>query len=267
MDPIRDVVNHYEERYDEDTRLERDPVNRLEFIRTRLLLDRHLPETPAAILDVGGGPGVYAAALAGAGYDVELIDIVPRHIRQATERGIRAQLGDARELPIRTRTQDAVLMLGPLYHLTEKDERLAAIAEAMRVGKVGAPIFAAAISRYASVVDALDSGYWDDPDFARIVIADMQTGRHINNTGNPGYFTTAFFHRPGELRDELEEAGLEDVEVVAVEGIAWAADDLDQRLDDEQSLDELLGLLELVESEESIMGASPHLLGIGRVPA
>jgi SAM-dependent methyltransferase len=267
VDPIRDVVNHYEERYDEDTRLERDPVNRLELIRTRLLLDRYLPEPPAAILDVGGGPGVYAAALAGAGYDVELIDIVPRHIRQATERGVRSQLGDARALPIGTRSQDAVLMLGPLYHLIEREHRLAALSEAMRVGRSGAPVLAAAISRYAPVIDALESGYWDDPDFARIVIADLQTGRHINTTGNPAYFTTAFFHRPGDLKDELEDAGLDSVEVVAVEGIAWAAGDLAQRLDDQQSLDKLLRLLELVEKQESIMGASPHLLGIGRVPA
>lgn len=263
MDPIRDVVNHYEERYDEDTRLERNPVNRLELIRTRLLLDRYLPEPPAAILDVGGGPGVYAAALAGAGYDVELIDIVPRHIRQATERGVRSQLGDARELPIRTRTQDAVLLLGPLYHLIEKEERLAALAEAIRVGKVGAPVFAAAISRYAPAIDGLDSGYWDDPAFVDIVLDDLESGRHINTTGDPAYFTTAFFHRPEELQSELVEAGLRDVHVLAVEGIGWAAADLDDRLADENKQAELLRLLERLEQEQPILGSSPHLLGIG----
>ena len=137
IDP--DVIRHYEERYDEDTRLERDPSNRLELIRTRQLLDRYLPEPPAAIVDVGGGPGSYAVPLAEAGYDVELIDLVPRHIRLATERGIRAQLGDARNLPIGTKTQDAVLLLGPLYHLVEREQRLAALEEAIRVGKSRRP--------------------------------------------------------------------------------------------------------------------------------
>jgi len=266
VDPLSDVVAHYEERYDEDTRLDRDPGNRLEMIRTRVIMERHLPDPPATILDVGGGPGAYAAALGEAGYDVELIDIVPRHIRQATERGVRAQLGDARDLPVPTRTQDAVLLLGPLYHLIEREHRLAALGEAMRVGKAGAPVFVAAISRYAAVIDGLDSGFWDDPEFAELVVAELETGTHINATGNPSYFTTAYFHLPDDLRSELEDAGLERVEVVAVEGIGWAAGDLSERLDDAVKRAELLRLLELLEKEAPILGVSPHLLGIGWNP-
>jgi SAM-dependent methyltransferase len=266
MDPPTDIIGHYEERYDEDDRLARNPVGRLELLRTRIILDRYLPEPPATILDVGGGPGIYAAVLNDAGYDVELIDIVPRHIRQATERGVRAQLGDARELPAATKSQDAVLLLGPLYHLTERADRLAALGEALRVGKCGAPVFAAAISRYASAIDGLDTGNWDDPAFAKIVVADLETGEHVNPTGNPAYFTRAFFHLPGELRSELEDAGLRDVEVLAVEGIGWVADDLGERLDDAYMRAELLRLLELLERETPILGVSPHLLGIGRIP-
>jgi ubiquinone/menaquinone biosynthesis C-methylase UbiE len=266
MEPLSDIVGHYEERYDEHDRLARDPVGRLELIRTRLILDRHLPEPPASVLDVGGGPGVYAALLNDAGYDVELIDIVPRHIRQATERGVRAQLGDARDLPAATKSQDAVLLLGPLYHLAKRADRLAALRETTRVGKSGAPVFAAAISRYASAIDALDSGFWDDPAFAEIVVGDLKTGRHVNPTGNPAYFTTAFLHRPDELREEFEDAGLQDVEVLAVEGIGWVTADLADRLDDASKRSELLRLLELLEGERSILGASPHLLGVGRVP-
>lgn len=265
MDQYADVVSHYEERYDEQTRLTRGGLNQLELIRTRIIMERHLPEPPAAVLDVGGGPGVYAELLNDSGYDVELIDIVPRHIRQATERGVRAQLADARELPIRTRSQDAVLLLGPLYHLIEREERLAALREAVRVGKVGAPVFVAAISRYAPAIDGLDSGYWDDRAFVDIVLEDLESGHHLNPTGNPEYFTTAFFHHPDDLRDELEEAGLRDVRVVAVEGIGWAAADLDGRLTDEHKRTELLRLLERLETEEPILGASPHLLGIGWV--
>lgn len=261
-----DVVGHYEERYDESTRLARDPVGRLELIRTRVILSRHLPEPPASVLDVGGGPGVYAAALNDAGYDVELIDVVPRHIREATERGVRAQLGDARDLPVATKSQDAVLLLGPLYHLTERTDRLAALRETIRVGKSGAPVLAAAISRYASAIDGLDSGFWDDPAFAEIVVADLDTGRHVNTTGNPAYFTTAFFHHPDELRKELRDTGFLNVEVLAVEGIGWVAADLADRLDDASKRSELLRLLERLEGEEPILGASPHLLGVGRVP-
>ncbi len=261
----REVVSHYEERFDEYTRLTKDVLGNLELLRTRILIDRYLPDPPAAVLDVGGGPGVYAVDLNERGYDVELIDVVPRHIRQATERGVRAQLGDARELPTTTKTQDAVLMLGPLYHLTEREGRIAAIKEAARAGKVGAPVFGAAISRYASAIDGLDSGHWDDPAFVEIVLRDLEDGKHLNPTGDARYFTTAFFHRPDELRTEFEAAGLGNVEVFAVEGIAWAAADLGERLADDDRRGALLRLLERLETEPSILGASPHLLAVGFV--
>ncbi|MDJ0954913.1 MAG: methyltransferase domain-containing protein [Acidimicrobiia bacterium] len=266
MEPDPEVVGHYEDRYDEDTRLTTDGFGQLELVRTRAILARHLPPPPAAVLDVGGGPGIYAADLNQAGYDVELIDIVPRHIREATERGVRAQLGDGRKLPTQTDSQDAVLLLGPLYHLPEREDRLAVLGEATRVGRAGAPVFAAAISRFASAIDGLASAHWDDPDFVEIVLRDLEDGKHLNPTGNPGYFTTAFFHRPADLRDEFLAAGLTDVEVIGVEGIGWAAIDIDERMADEAKRASLLELLERLETEESILGASPHLLAVGRIP-
>jgi SAM-dependent methyltransferase len=263
VDPTDDIILHYEDRYDEDTRLSESGMGQLELMRTQVLLRRHLPEPPAAVLDVGGGPGVYAYWLAAGGYDVELIDIVPRHIRQATERGIKATLGDATKLPAADHAFDAVLLLGPLYHLPDRTTRLAAITEAARVAKEGAPIFAAAISRYAPAVDGLDSGYWDDPVFVDIVDRGLENGIHHNPTADPRYFTTAFLHRPEDLESDLTEAGLVDVEVLAVEGIGWVAADLDERIADNEKSGALLGLLERLEREPSILGASPHLLGIG----
>ncbi len=267
MDANDDVVLHYEDRYDEEIRLSKDGVGRLEMLRTQIILDRYLPDPPASILDIGGGPGVYATALNDRGYDVELIDIVPRHIREATARGVRAQLGDARDLPTPPNSQDAVLLLGPLYHLQEREERIAALREAVRVARPGSPVFAAAISRYAPAIDGLDSGFFDDPAFAGLLDRVTTTGVHDNPTGNPQYFTTAYFHLPEDLASEVEEAGLEGVEVTAVEGIGWAAADLEDRLDDEGARRKLLQLLEKLEQEPGILGASPHLLAIGFVSA
>ncbi|MDJ0925272.1 MAG: class I SAM-dependent methyltransferase [Acidimicrobiia bacterium] len=261
-----DILFHYEDRYDEDTRLSESGLGQLELIRTQIILQRHLQPPPATVLDVGGGPGVYAYWLDAAGYEVDLIDVVPRHVRQATERGIRATLADARQLPVPDDTRDAVLLLGPLYHLQEREDRLTAIRESIRVARPGAPVFAAAISRYAPAIDALDSGFFDDPAFAGLLGKVTATGHHHNPTGDPDYFTTAYFHLPGDLEEELLEAGLVDVEILAVEGIGWVASDLDERMADEESQTKLLGLLEMLEREASILGASPHLLGVGWVP-
>ena len=260
-----DILLHYEDRYDEDARLSESGLGQLELIRTQILLQRHLPPPPAVVLDVGGGPGVYAYWLDAGGYEVDLVDIVPRHIRQATERGVRATLGDARELPVPDNTRDAVLLLGPLYHLQERDDRLQALREAIRVAKPGAPIFAAVISRFAPAIDGLDSGFFDDPAFAELLEPVTATGRHHNPTDNPNYFTTSFFHLPDELESEMRDAGLVDVEVLAVEGIGWAASDLDERMTREEDQRKLLELLEQLEREPSILGASPHLLGVGLV--
>lgn len=262
-----DILLHYEDRYDEDARLSSTGLGQLELIRTQRLLERYLPDPPARVLDVGGGPGVYAYWLDAAGYRVDLIDIVPRHIRQAEERGLQATLADARDLPIPDRTHDTVLLLGPLYHLQERTDRIRALQEAIRVARPGAPVFAAAISRYAPAIDGLDSEYFDDPVFASLLDNVTATGLHHNPTDNPNYFTTSYFHLPTDLESELAESGLTDVEVLAIEGIGWVAADLDDRLDDAAKSEKLMELLGRLESEPSILGASPHLLGVGFVPA
>ncbi|MCP4966367.1 MAG: methyltransferase domain-containing protein [bacterium] len=266
MKSHKDIIAHYENRYDEDTRLSRDGLGQLELLRTQILVKRYLPQPPGRVLDVGGGPGVYAYWLTAAGYEVELIDIVQRHVDQATQRGITSHLGDARKLPATNQRYDTVLMLGPLYHLQKRKHRLTALQEAVRVAKPGAPVFAAAISRYAPAIDGLAAGFWDDPEFAEIVIDDLEHGKHNNPTGDPQYFTTSYFHRPEDLFADMTGAGLVDVEVLPVEGIAWSAADLDERMVDEEKQDALLELLERLEDEPSILGASPHLLGVGRTP-
>jgi ubiquinone/menaquinone biosynthesis C-methylase UbiE len=147
--------------------------SRIEFARTKELLERYLPPAPARVLDVGGGPGAYAAWLSERGYAVHLIDPVPLHVEQAAslaaecESGFTAALGDARRLEEPDASYDAVLLLGPLYHLVNRDERVRALAEARRVARSGGIVAAAAISRFASLLDGLRSGYSDRPSSTR----------------------------------------------------------------------------------------------------
>ena len=82
-----EVVAHYQDHFDERRRLEEGPDGAIEAIRTMELLGRVLPPPPARILDVGGGPGFYARRLTALGYEVHLIDPVPRHVEQASVPG------------------------------------------------------------------------------------------------------------------------------------------------------------------------------------
>jgi SAM-dependent methyltransferase len=159
---------------------------------------------------------------------------------------------------------DVVLLLGPLYHLVERTDRIEALHEARRILRPDGVILAAGISRFASAIDGAVSGFLADPAFRQIVDGDLTDGQHRNPTGHPHYFTTAFFHRPEELLDEVREAGFTGVELLAVEGIGWAVPRLEQVLDDDEARGRLLDLLRRIETEPALLGASPHLLAVAR---
>ena len=77
---------------------------------------------------------------------------------------------------------DAVLLLGPLYHLTERADRVRALAEGRRVLRPGGVLAAAAISRYASAVDGLFRGHLREPGFEAIVERDLPTASTATRT-------------------------------------------------------------------------------------
>lgn len=265
-----EIVRHYT-KADEVSRL-RTGWFQLEQARTRELILRHLPPTPARVVDVGGGAGAYACWLASLGYEVHLIDPVPRHVEQARAASdaqpqsplASATLGDARKIEQADQSADALLVLGPLYHLTERSDRLTALREARRVARTGAPIFVAAISRFSSLLDSLSGGFFDQPDFAAILDRGLADGQHRNPTDNLLYFTDAVFHRPDELASEIRESGLELVDVLPIEGPGWLARDFDRLWNDSGQRERLLAVLRKIEHEPSLIGASSHLLAIGR---
>jgi ubiquinone/menaquinone biosynthesis C-methylase UbiE len=247
-------------------------VGELERVRTQDVLSRHLPKTPAKILDVGGAAGVHALWLARSGYEVHLSDPVPKHVEQAKEAS-RAQaefpiascaVGDARKIEQADQSADGVLLLGPLYHLTERAERVKALREAHRVLRAGGRVFAAAISRFASLMDGLSRDLVADPRFVEILRQDLKDGQHRNPTDNPQYFTTTFFHHPDELQQEIEDAGFTFEKVVAVEGPAWVMGNFSKHWDDPAKRVLLLEFLRTVEEERVLLGASAHMIGVGK---
>ncbi|HEY7169797.1 MAG TPA: methyltransferase domain-containing protein [Vicinamibacterales bacterium] len=269
--PPREVVAYYD-RFAEETRLATGP-SRLEFERTKEILARLLPKPPARVLDVGGAAGAYSVWLAAKGYDVHLVDASARLVEAA--RTLNATLArpiasltvaDARSLPQADRFAHVVLLMGPLYHLSDAIDRRAALREADRVLAPSGTIVVAAISRYASTLDGLARNLTADPAFVRIRDRDLRNGRHRNDTDRPDYFTTAYFHRPEELQRELEDAGFAAVRVLGVEGPGWMIADFDSRWAERRARADLVAIARALEEEPSIRGASAHLLGAGRKP-
>jgi SAM-dependent methyltransferase len=135
---------HYE-RGEEEARLAISPPGLLEFERTKEIVLRHLPPPPAVVADIGGGPGRYTHWLADLGYQVIHRDLMPLHVDQLQQArvagaSIDSAVADARDLDLADASVDAVLLLGPLYHLNQRRDRVAALAEARRIARPGAPV-------------------------------------------------------------------------------------------------------------------------------
>lgn len=263
------AVAHYEQGL-EASRLEQGR-NKLERSRTEGLLRRFLPKPPATIHDVGGGAGAYALWLAGLGYDVNLVDPMPLHVEQARaasdarhEGRLKSQVvGDARSLPFEDASAEAVLLLGPLYHLTDPSARRRALQEAHRVLRPGGVMFAVSINRFVSTLNGLFDGLYADSAFLEMADRDLVDGQHRPPPGKP-YFTDAFFHHPHELRDEVVEARFALEALVGVEGPPALLADFDARWDDLKQREWILKVADALESEPTLLGVSTHVMAVGR---
>jgi SAM-dependent methyltransferase len=263
MDTEDAALRAYYEQGRERDRLS-DGRGDLEFTRTTEIVLRRLPAAPSVVADIGGGPGRYALWLASLGYQVEHRDLMALHVGQLTAdtaglAGIHTAVGDARDLDLPDASVDAVLLLGPLYHLIDHAERVRALRECARIVRPGGPVFAAAISRWAARIDGMlrDRIYLKYPAVLDLI-------NEVDRTGmlpplHEGGFT-AFCHRPGELRDEIGEAGLEVMDLVSVEGPAFILADLDARMADPVDRSVALEVARAIERVPELAGFGLHLI-------
>ena len=157
-----------------------------------------------------------------------------------------------------------VLLLGPLYHLTDKEERIKALSEARRILKPGGFVLAAIISRYASLFDACKRDLIADNDFTKMMVNDLQTGIHLNETRNPEYFTTAYFHTPDEIKNEITESRLQFEKLLGVESFGWIIEDFIKKSANESYMNKLTKIINMVESNDDLIAMSLHIIAIAQ---
>jgi SAM-dependent methyltransferase len=264
---------HYAEGEEAD-RLATASAGQLEFERTQEIVLRHLPAAPATVADIGGGPGRYAQWLVGLGYRVVHRDVVPLHVEQlraaavsdsSVEPPLDSAIGDARSLDLADASVDAVLLLGPLYHLGRRADRVQALREARRVVRPGGPVFGAAISRWAVRYDGVLRLrlYEEIPEILQLIDGVERTG--VLPPFRPGSFT-AYTHRPGQLRAEFTAAGLDVADLVSVECGAFLLPDLKERMADPAARQVIMDSARAVERVPELMGLGSHLLATGLRP-
>jgi ubiquinone/menaquinone biosynthesis C-methylase UbiE len=199
------------------------------------------------------------------------VDLVEKNIeiakRLAKEKKLKLEtieVGDARGLRFKDGYFDVVLMMGPLYHLTKKQERMKALREARRVLHKDGILFGAAISKYAWMMDTFYYGMLNDPDCVKIMNRDLIDGQHRNYTDKFNYFTTSFLILPEDLRKEVKQAGFKSVDILAIEAFGSHIPGFNKYWHKHKFMKLLLKTIDKIEKDNSLLGMSNHLMAVAR---
>jgi SAM-dependent methyltransferase len=266
MDDVSDIAVFYNTHLEnEHTRLER---HQLEHELTWRYLKRFLP-AQGNILEVGAATRRYTVELARQEYLVTAVDLSASLMaacqQRLSEAGLekRAQLilADARDLSaVSRRDFDAALLMGPLYHLVFEADRKLALQGVFDRLKEGGVIFSAFISRYGILGDLIKKM----PDWIELqdeVRSVMEHGRDPDNPRTGAF--RGYFARLDEIAPLHEAIGFQTIAIAGVEPAISADDESYNQLQGRRR--ELwLDLFEELSLEESLIGASRHLLYIGK---
>ena len=260
----------------------REGIGLIEFERTKEILVEKLPKPPAVIYDIGGGYGEYAWWLATLGYEVHLFDLSETNIKMSKELAAEypgvclkaAMVCDARAVPRPDKSADAILFMGPLYSITEYEERILAIKECHRLLKDDGILFSAALTPFSVLVPRIAKYHvdeskkgteLDDPAVISIIERALTDGCYINPERKiANGLGSSHLHTAKALREELTCGGLETSTVHGVMGGAWLAPNLNELLEDEKTREVLLKTVRMLDTHEEIIGLSGHMLAVSK---
>ncbi len=260
----------------------RTGIGLIEFERTKEILLENLPAPPAVIYDIGGGYGEYSWWLASLGYEVHLFDLSATNIELSRELAAEypdvymrpAEVCDAREVPRPSGSADAVLLMGPLYSITEYSERILAIKESRRLLRNSGVLFSAALTPFSVLVsriavyhkdDTKKSAELDNPALMSAISRALTDGCYFNPERSlAAGLGSSHLHTAKALREELRYGGFATLSVHGVMGGAWLAPDLDELLASDDTRELLMSTVRMLDTHEEIIGLSGHLLAVSR---
>ena len=260
----------------------RTGIGLIEFERTKEILLDKLPKPPAVIYDIGGAYGEYSWWLSSLGYEVHLFDLSETNINMSEELADEypsvllkeAMVCDARSIPRPERSADAILFMGPLYSITEYEERIIAIKECYRLLKDEGVLFSAALTPYSVLVPRIATYHvdntkkgteLDDPAVISIIERALHDGCYINPERKiANGLGSSHLHTAKALREELTQGGFATDTVHGVMGGAWLAPNLNELLENEKTRNVLMKTVRMLDTHEEIIGLSGHLLAVSR---
>ena len=265
-DDISDIAALYNRGVeDEDSRLSR---HQLEYDLTWRYMTRHLPPA-GSILEIGAGTGRYTLALCRRGYSVTAVDLSAALLERCQQRlaierlhgQVQFVVADARDLhAVPSMAFDAVLLMGPLYHLVFEEDRREVVRQAATRLRSGGLLFSAHISRLGVLGDFMRRmPEWIER--GQEVRSFLDRGRRPDDLPRGGF--RGYFALVPEIRPLHEALGIQTLVLAGVEPAISADDESYNQLQSPQR--ELwLDLLLEVSADETTVGASRHLLYVGR---
>ncbi len=258
---MNNIINFYEQ-YDEESRLTTKNSRKIEFEVTTSILNLYI-NSNSNILELGAGTGVYSFYYAYRGNNVLATDITPKYVdiinKKLSQRdndfNLSAEVADATNLSnYENERFDVVLNLGPLYHLTNENDREKCINESLRVLKKGGILATAYINKHF-VLNLIMPRY---KEFLTSYFIEKVMNTGIIKEGEKECFwTDTFFTTPVEMESFISKFNIEIIDHIACDGISPLLKDFIDNMNYEEYTTWLNYCLDSCR-EKSILGMSNH---------
>ena len=270
-------VKNYYKHFDEKNRLRNDNSGKLEFLMTMSILEKNLPPlgdgdaTEVSVLDLGGGAGVYSFPLAKKGYKVTLADLSETLLEQAkkqkeedkVENLIACDQVNATDLSrYKDNSFDVVLLFGPLYHLTEKDEREKCVSEIHRVLKTGGKVLASFIPHLSGSIALVQRFCWSPDQVSIDTLEDCFDSGKFKNLSSNG-FQEGYYPTSEEIENLFAANGFEKQLLRSIRGFGYEKEDVIFKFKNKNVFSKILELIDSTAEDKSIIEMCGHAMYIG----
>ena len=264
-------IKEYYSSFDEKNRLVNSGSGKLEYMMSMEILGNYLPEK-GTVLDLGGGAGAYSFPLSEKGYKVYLADLSEELIQQAEELNtdienpVICNVVNATDLSLYNNGQfDAVLLMGPLYHLLEGSERQKCVLEVSRVLKPGGIVFASFIPYLSGSIGVVDRFFNHPNQVDSGNLTQVFRSGKFSNLLDIG-FQEGYYPTLEEIEELFGENGFTKELIRSIRGFGYGREDSIFRMKEEapDMFETVINMLNETAANKSVIDMCGHAVYVGK---